>query len=83
VKTLVGYFVASVSQRLEVENTPVRFFLALMFFLFHRVFYWVLDRALLGNRFDLDLLQSAVLAILNALIAVPLYRLLDKLKIVE
>src|SRR5271169_5368553 len=50
VKTLVGYFVASVSQRLEVENTPVRFFLALLFFLFHRVFYWVLSRALLGER---------------------------------
>jgi len=83
VKTLVGYFVASVSQRLEVENTPVRFFLALVFFLFHRFFYWVLSRALLGERFDLDLSQTAVLAILNALIAVPLYRLLDKLKIVE
>jgi rod shape-determining protein MreD len=83
VKTLVGYFVASVSQRLEVENTPVRFFLALIFFLFHRVFYWVLSRALLGERFDLDLSQAIVLAILNALVAVPLYRLLDKLKIVE
>ena len=77
VKTLVGYFVASVSQRLEVNNTPVRFFLALLFFLFHRVFYWVLSRALLGERFDLDLAQTAVLAILNALVAVPLYRLLE------
>lgn len=83
VKTLVGYFVASVSQRLEVNNTPVRFFLALVFFLFHRVFYWVLSRALLGERIDLDLSQTAVLAILNALVAVPLFRLLDKLKIVE
>jgi rod shape-determining protein MreD len=83
VKTLVGYFVASVSQRLEVENTPVRFFLALVFFFFHSFFSWVLSRALLDQRFDLDLSQTIVRAILNALVAVPLYRLLDKLKIVE
>jgi rod shape-determining protein MreD len=82
-KTLVGYFVASVSQRLEVENTPVRFFLALIFFFFHSFFSWILSRALLGERFDLDLSQTVVRAILNALVAVPLYRLLDKLKIVE
>ncbi len=83
VKTLVGYFVATVSQRLEAENTPVRFLLALTFFLFQRVLYWVLSRALLGDRFDLEASQTAVLAVLNALIGVPLFWLLDKLKIVE
>jgi rod shape-determining protein MreD len=83
VKTLVGYFVATVSQRLEVENTPVRFLLALIFFLFQRILYWVLSRALLSERFPLEVSQTAVLAILNALVAVPLFRLLDKLKIVE
>jgi riboflavin transporter FmnP len=66
-----------------VNNTPVRFFLALLFFLFHRVFYWVLSESLLGEHFDLEISQTIVLAILNALVAVPLYRLLDKLKIVE
>src|SRR5262249_13678126 len=83
VKTLVGYFVATVSQRLEVENTPVRFALAFIFFLFQRVLYWVLSRALLGQSFPLEASQTFVLAILNALVAVPLFRLLDKLKIVE
>jgi rod shape-determining protein MreD len=83
VKTLVGYFVATVSQRLEAENTPVRFFLALTFFLFQRVLYWVLSRALLGDRFALEASQTAVLAVLNALVSVPLFRLLDKLKIRE
>ncbi len=83
VKTLVGYFVATVSQRLEVENTPVRFVLALIFFCFHRVFYWILSRALLGQQFDLEPGQMIVLAILNALVAVPLYTLFDRLRIVE
>jgi rod shape-determining protein MreD len=83
VKTLVGYFVASVSQRLEVENAPVRFFIALFFFMFHGVFYWVLARALLADKADLDFPQTVVLAILNAVVAVPLYRLLDRLKMVS
>jgi rod shape-determining protein MreD len=82
-KTLVGYFVATVSQRLEVENTPVRFTIALLFFCFHHIFYWVLARALLGERFDLEPGQMVVLSALNAAVAVPLYRLLDRLRIVE
>jgi rod shape-determining protein MreD len=83
VKTLTGYFVATVSQRLEVGNTPVRFFLALIFFVFQRVLYWVLSRALLNENFPLEVSQTIVLAALNALIAVPLFRLLDKLRVVE
>jgi rod shape-determining protein MreD len=81
VKTLVGYFAASVSQRFNVENSGVRLVLAFFFFFFHQFFYWVLSRALLGEALAFDLEQTLVLAILNALVAVPLYHILDKLKI--
>jgi len=81
VKTLVGYFAASVSQRFDVENPMVRLVLAFFFFFFHQFFYWVLSRALLGEAVAFELQQTLVLAILNAVVAVPLFHILDKLKI--
>jgi rod shape-determining protein MreD len=83
VKTLVGYFAGSVSQRFEVENSVVRLVLAFFFFFFHRFFYWVLTRALLGELVDFDPMQTIVVAMLNAAVAVPLFHVLDKLKVTE
>ncbi|MBZ5602355.1 MAG: rod shape-determining protein MreD [Acidobacteriia bacterium] len=81
VKTLVGYFAASVSQRFDVQNPVVRLVLGFFFFFFHQFFYWVLSRALLGESLDFDPQQTIVLGMLNAAVAVPLYHILDKLKI--
>jgi rod shape-determining protein MreD len=81
VKTLVGYFAASVSQRFDVENSVVRLVLGFFFFFFHQFFYWVLARALLGQALDFDIEQTLVVAVLNSVVAVPLYHNLDKLKL--
>jgi rod shape-determining protein MreD len=81
VKTLVGYFAASVSQRFDVENPWVRLVLAFFFYFFHQFFYWVLKRALLGETLDFDPLQTIVKGILNAAVAVPLFRTLDRLRV--
>jgi rod shape-determining protein MreD len=83
VKTLVGYFAASVSQRFEVENSWVRLVLAFFFFFFHQFFYWVLSRALLGQMVNFDPQRTLVLAVLNAVVAIPLFHILDRLKISE
>jgi rod shape-determining protein MreD len=81
VKTLVGFFAASFSQRFDLENSAVRLILSFFFFFFHQFFYWVLDRALLGESLSFAPGQTLVLAILNAIVAVPLFRVLDKLRI--
>lgn len=83
VKTLVGYFAGSVSQRFEVENSYVRLVLAFFFFVFHQFFFWVLRRALLGELINFEPGQTAIRALLNAMVAVPLYHVLDKLKVTE
>ena len=54
VKTLVGFFAASFSQRFDLENSAVRLVLSFFFFFFHQFFYWVLDRALLGEALSFD-----------------------------
>jgi rod shape-determining protein MreD len=79
VKTLAGYFTAFVSQRFEVRHAGVRAVLAFFFYFFHEFFYWVQGRALLGQPLDFDPIRTLVLALLNAAVAVPLFRILDRL----
>jgi rod shape-determining protein MreD len=81
VKTLVGYFAATFSQRFAAEHSGIRMVLGFFFLFFHQVLYWVLSRALLGEALDFDLQQTLVLAVLNAAVAAPLYHMLDKLKV--
>jgi len=81
VKTLVGFFAASFSQRFDLENSAVRLILSCFFFFFHQFFYWVLDRALFGATLSFAPEQTIVLAILNAVVAVPVFRVLDKLRL--
>jgi rod shape-determining protein MreD len=77
-KTLVGYFTASVGMRFEVDHWAVRFLLVLFFFLFHRVFYWVLSNSVLHIPLELDLGRMAISGLLNAVIAIFLFNILDR-----
>ena len=79
-KTMVGYFSASVGLQFDVENAFVRIVLALVFYLFHQFLYWVLQRGLLNQPVPFDLPRELVLAMVNAIIAMALYHLLDKLR---
>jgi len=80
VKTLVGYFAASVSMRFDVDNPVVQFILSFFFFFFHQFFFWVLSRALLGQQIDFLPQQTFLFGILNAFVALPSFLLLDKMK---
>ena len=50
VKTLVGYFAASVGMRFDVDHGLVRLVLAFFFYFFHQFFYWVLPARYWGSR---------------------------------
>lgn len=80
VKTLVGYFAATVSLRFDVENPFIRLVLCFFFFFFHEFFLWVLIRALLGQNVDFMLNEKLLSGLLNAAVALPLFFVLDKLK---
>ncbi len=80
VKTLVGYFAASVGLRFDVDHTFVRFALCFFFFLFHQFFYWVLARALLGQELALEVSRMMLTGVLNAAVGVSLFYFLDKLR---
>jgi rod shape-determining protein MreD len=80
VKTLVGYFAASVSMRFDVDNPVIQFLLGFFFFFFHQFFYWVLARALLGLSIDFNPQQTFLFGLLNAAVALPLFMVLDRIK---
>lgn len=80
VKTLVGYLVSSIGLRLDADNVALRFVLTFFFFLFHQFLYWVLARALLAQQLAFDPQKTLLLGLLNALVGISLYQLLDKLR---
>lgn len=80
-KTLVGYFAASVSTRFDVENWFIRIALTIFFYCFHSFFYWIMRRALLGQMISFDPQEMLIDAGLNAIVAIPLFALLDRIKV--
>lgn len=80
-KTLVGYFAASVSMRFNVETPVMRFVLSFFFYFFHAFFYWAMRRALLGQIVPFNPQDTLVDGILNAIVALPLFAILDRMKL--
>jgi rod shape-determining protein MreD len=80
VKTLVGYFAASVGVRFDVDNSLIRLLLAFFFFVFHQFFYWVMARALLSQQVAFEVQKTLLVGLLNAVVAVSLFHFLDKLR---
>ncbi len=79
-KTLVGYFAASVGVHFNVENTVIRLFLSFMFYLFHQVLYWVMQRMLLAQQPAFDYQSWLLFGALNAIVGASLFHFLDKLR---
>lgn len=80
-KTLVGYFAASVSLKFDVESTVIRFVLSFFFYFFHSFFYWIMRRALLGQIVPFDPQETFVYGALNAVVAIPLFLILDRMRL--
>src|SRR6266849_3381553 len=79
VKTLVGYFAASVGLRFDVDHPLIRLLLGFFCFFLH-FFSWVMARALLGQQVNFDVEQTLVVGLLNAVVALFLFHFLDRLR---
>jgi rod shape-determining protein MreD len=80
VKTLVGYFSASVGLVLDVDHTVIRLLLSFGAFLFHQILFWMMERMLLSHQPAFEIQRWLFLALLNALIGLALFHFLDKLR---
>jgi rod shape-determining protein MreD len=80
-KSVVGYAAASLGSRIDVENTGTRAILTFGFSLLQSVLLYLIERRLLGIRaFHLLWLHELLRALVNTLVAVPIYLLLDRFK---
>jgi rod shape-determining protein MreD len=80
VKTLVGYFAASVGVRLDVDNPFLRIVLIFFFYVFHQTLYWVMARALLNQQLAFEAQKTLLVGLLNALVGVFVFHFLDRLR---
>jgi len=78
--TVIGYLAGSISLRFDSENHGLRFLVAFGFFIAHQCFYWLLVHSLLGTGETFQVPQTLIAAFLNAVIALPLFHLFDRLK---
>lgn len=80
-KTLVGYVGSSIGARLDVEHPIARFILTVGFYLFHHAVFALTSRLLLAQQGEAYLSVPMLIAsLVNALIAMGLFPLLDRFR---
>jgi len=80
-KTLVGYGASSIGIRIDVENPGSRFLLTFMFYGIHQAVFMAIERELMGQSIQFNLGHEAGAAVVNSLMAVFLFALLNRFKI--
>ncbi len=79
-KTVAGYGASSLGVKLDVENIGARFLLTLFFYIIHEIVYFVVARGMVGLTLEWGWVNEFGSALANALLAVALFAVLDKLK---
>lgn len=83
-KSVIGYIAASIGIQIDVDNIATRFLMNFVFMLLNSVILFLIDRRLLGLRqLHLHWGEEVLRALANALIAVPIFLLLDRTKRTE
>ena len=80
IKTVIGYICSSLTTVLEVESLAARAVLVFFFYVMHQFFYWTVQRALLSQSAVFVWQRTLLLAAINTLLAVAVYRLLDRFR---
>jgi rod shape-determining protein MreD len=79
-KTIIGYAASSIGVKIDVENPGSRFLMMFFFTLLHDAIYFIVARYLLFLPGELRLPHELSAALANALLAVLLFALMDKVK---
>jgi rod shape-determining protein MreD len=80
-KTLTGFLASSFGSRIDVEHPVSRFGLTVAFYFFHQAVYTLTQRLLLAEHEALFTTHMLIAAGVNAIVAVALFPLLDKLRL--
>jgi rod shape-determining protein MreD len=79
-KTFIGYLASSIGARLDTEHPAARFALTVIFFGVHQGVITLIERFLLSQPEHWFTLHLGVAALINGVVAVLLFPLLDRLR---
>lgn len=79
-KTLVGFAASSLSARVDTDPPHARLLLVFGFYFFHQVVYALVERLLLARTAELVSLTVLEAALVNALLSVVVFPLLDRFR---
>jgi rod shape-determining protein MreD len=80
VDCVIGYFAASIGVRIDVDNPGTRLIMNFIFLLFASILHLLILRRLLGMHETWFWVHELIRAVVNALIGVVLFALLDRLR---
>ena len=79
-KTVVGYGASSLGVKLDVENAGTRLLVTVAFYIIHKVLYFTIARGLIGLDLRWSWSHELIAAVVNAVLGVFLFALMDRLK---
>jgi rod shape-determining protein MreD len=79
-KTVIGYLASSIGARLDTEHPAARFALVVLFFGVHQGIVVLIRRILLAQPEAWFNVHLAIAALINAVVAIFLFTLLDRLR---
>ncbi|MBV9608324.1 MAG: rod shape-determining protein MreD [Acidobacteria bacterium] len=79
-KTVVGYGASSLGVRIDVDNPGTRLLVTGGFYIVHQFVYLLVARNILGHSMEFLWGRTALAALLNGLLAVAVFAVLDRFK---
>jgi rod shape-determining protein MreD len=79
-KTFIGYLASSIGARLDTEHPAARFALTALFFVVHQGIINLIEKFLLSQPERWFTFHLGIAALINAVVAVLLFMLLDRLR---
>ena len=79
-KTAIGYAASSLGLKIDVDNPGSRLLMGIGFYIMHQLIYFLLARGLAIQSLTWRWGHEAIAAAANALLAVPLFMVLDKFR---
>jgi rod shape-determining protein MreD len=79
-KAVIGYVAGSLGVRIDTESHGTRLLLTFLFVLLHNAIDWVLVRHLLAEPMIWNWVRELLRALINTLVAVAIFALLDLAK---
>jgi rod shape-determining protein MreD len=79
-KAVIGYLAASLGVRVDTENHGTRVILAFVFTVLHSLIFLLITRRLLGLEVGWEWLHELIRGVVNAVVGVGLFALLDLAK---